>query len=103
MVIPIDPNRKYAPSEIYRNGFILNTLGKRDLHYVYHLIRIGRLRAENVCQGKFKKYFKVLGSDIIKWKQTTDYTIQEQPTVQPKKMYPRENRPYPQAHTESNE
>lgn len=101
MHVPIDPHRKYAPSEIYRHGFILNTKGKPDYQYVLHLIKIGRLRAENVCEGEFKKYFKVLGSDIIKWKNSTETTIPEQPEAFERKK--REHHPYPQSHPMKNE
>lgn len=99
MFIPIDPNREYAPSEIFKNGFILNTKGKADYLYVIRLINRGRLRARNVCLGKHKKYYKVLGSDIIAWKKSTARTIPVQPTAFPVKFG--EKRPFDQsAHVE---
>lgn len=101
MYVPIDPNRKYAPSEIAEYGFILNTKGNPNYHYVLGLINRGRLRAENVCLGKHKKYFKVLGADIIAWKQSTNRTIEEQPQYFERKKG--EKRPFDQSASLSNE
>jgi hypothetical protein len=68
--LPIDPTREYKPSEIAQSGWIVNTKGKKDYLYILHLINAGKLRARDVAIGQ-TKYFKVLGADILKWKQSS--------------------------------
>lgn len=94
MRVPIDPEREYKPSEIARFGFILDTKGKPNYRYVTNLIQKGKLRARNVGAGAIP-YYKVLGKDIIKWKQST-VTIPEQ---QPYEPGSRGARPFPQSET----
>ena len=79
MLVPIDPTKEYKPSEIAENGWILNTKGKKDYLYVLNLIKGGKLRAKNHATLGQTKYFKVLGSDILTYK-NTGYNI---PVQQP--------------------
>jgi len=69
----IDPEREYSPKEIALYGIITNTRNKGDYRYILRLIKYGKLRARNACVTG-AKYFKVLGEDIIKYKQSS-YTI----------------------------
>jgi hypothetical protein len=78
--VQIIPNIEYNPSQIVEHGWITNTRNKPDYRYVLRLIKYGKLRARNVCLTG-AKYFKVLGEDIIKYKQSA-YTISEQPSAQ---------------------
>jgi hypothetical protein len=71
--VPIVPDKEYNPSEIASNGWIKNTKNKNDYKYILRLIKYGKLRARNVCLTG-KKYFKVLGSDIIRYKHSS-YTV----------------------------
>jgi hypothetical protein len=67
--VPIIPTIEYNPSQIVENGWIRNTKDKPDYRYVLRLIKYGRLRARNVCLTG-KKYFRVLGADIIRYNQS---------------------------------
>lgn len=64
----IDPNKMYSPKEISQNGLILNTVGKPDHHFVLKLINRGVIGAKDYTFGKSRPQYKVIGSDIIKYK-----------------------------------
>ncbi len=66
---PIVPHLEYNPSEIVKYGWIKNSKQKSDYRHVLRLIRYGKLQARNVCLTGHK-YFKVLGSEIIKYQQS---------------------------------
>jgi hypothetical protein len=72
----IIPDAEYNPSQIVEHGWIVNTRSKPDYRFVLRLIKYGKLRARNVCLTG-AKYFKVLGEDIIKYKESA-YTIPKQ-------------------------
>lgn len=75
MVVPsINPNYMYRPSEIAKNGWILNTNGDKNYKFILKLIRLGKLKAKNVCvTGTSQMYFRVKGQHIIDYqKRLTD-------------------------------
>ena len=65
---PIVPHQEYNPSEIVKYGWIRNTKNKTDYRHVLRLINEGKLPARNVCLTGHK-YFKVKGSEILKYQQ----------------------------------
>lgn len=67
----IEENKWYKPMDIAKAGWI-TTPGTNEVlsayHYILRLIRNGKLKAVNYAEGeKGKKYFKVLGRDILEF------------------------------------
>jgi hypothetical protein len=76
---PINPDEEYTPTQITRYGWILNNRNRPNYKYILQLIKAGKLRARNVCTSNTgAKYYKVLGADILKYKQSS-YNIPQQP------------------------
>lgn len=64
-------DKLYKPTDIVREGFILDTLGKPSYHYILKLIKKGVLKARNKGTGKVP-HFMVLGSEIKKYKKEVE-------------------------------
>jgi hypothetical protein len=65
----IDPNARYQPREIAKNGWILNTKGRSSYTHILRLIKAGRLKSTNVGMGK-TPYNMVKGQDILDYLET---------------------------------
>lgn len=65
----IDPNKMYSPREVTDQGLIVNSTGKPDYHFVLKLINRGVIGAKDYTFGKSRPQFKIIGSDIIKYKE----------------------------------
>lgn len=63
----INPNQEYRPSEIAKNNWIKNRVGKGDYFKILKLIKVGRLKARNYCLSEQMPMWLVLGSEIIKY------------------------------------
>lgn len=62
-------DRLYRPSEIAKNGWIVNNNGQGDYKYVLKLIKFKRLKARNVCITG-KTYWRVSGKTIVDYRKS---------------------------------
>ena len=65
--VSINPDCWYRPSEIAKQGIILNSRNKSDVFFVLRLIKSNSLKAQNYGKGHIP-YFRVLGRDLIDYK-----------------------------------
>lgn len=76
----INPNRQYRPSEICKNGWIVNNKNKPNYKYILRLISAKKLKARDGSFADSVKYYQVMGRDIIEYRKENyglDTPIQE--------------------------
>lgn len=71
--VKIEVNRWYRPMEIAQLRLILSSANTPQYKYILRLIHNGHLKAVNYAMGsKGLKYFKVLGSEIVRYKKEVE-------------------------------
>ena len=65
--VTIQLDREYRPKEIADLQLITNSNNKGDHHLILRLIKSGKLAARTYNISKYRKYYLVKGSEIIRY------------------------------------
>lgn len=58
----------YKISEVADLGLILNSKGKKDVRYIYRIIKEGRLKATAKFKGHWREYLMISKDEVIRYR-----------------------------------